>query len=455
MSKRLGNIIDPWSVLEKQGADALRWFFLTSGSPWADRRVFPEAIDDVVRRFLLTLWNVYSFFTTYAAIDGFDPAEGERGADVSERPPLDRWILSQLAATVSEARRGLDAFDATGAGRRIERFVDDLSNWYVRRARRRFWDPARGGASTDKRAAYATLFECLVTLSKLLAPFTPFVADELWRGLAAGYDGAPESVHLADYPEPNPALIDERLDAAMDAARTIVSLGRTIRTDAKVRTRQPLSHAVVHFAGDREALEELLELVASELNVKDVVFAGSAEELGRWRAKPNFRVLGPRLGNRVKAVASALAADDGTTAGALARGEMVSVEVDGGPVELSPHEVDLVQETLEGWGVGAEGSITVALELAISPELRREGLAREIIRVVQDARKAAGLAVSDRIALGLDAAGELADAIGVHHEEIASETLAVEVRAGPLDAGDHREDATIDGDRLAVFIAQR
>jgi len=455
MSKRLGNIIDPWSVLEKQGADALRWFFLTSGSPWADRRVFPEAIDDVVRRFLLTLWNVYSFFTTYAAIDGFDPAEGERGADVSERPPLDRWILSQLAATVSEARRGLDAFDATGAGRRIERFVDDLSNWYVRRARRRFWDPARGGASTDKRAAYATLFECLVTLSKLLAPFTPFVADELWRGLAAGFDGAPESVHLADYPDPDPSLIDERLDTAMDAARTIVSLGRTIRTDARVRTRQPLSHAVVHFAGDRESLEELLELVASELNVKDVVFAGSAEELGRWRAKPNFRVLGPRLGDRVKAVASALAQDDGTTAGALARGETVSVNVDGGAIELSPAEVDLVQETLEGWGVGAEGSITVALELAISAELRREGLAREIIRVVQDARKAAGLAVSDRIALGLDAAGEAADAIGVHHEEIASETLAVELHPGPLDAGDHRGEATIDGNRLTVFIAKR
>jgi len=333
--------------------------------------------------------------------------------------------------------------------------VDDLSNWYVRRARRRFWDPARSGASTDKRAAYATLFECLVTLSKLLAPFTPFVADELWRGLAAGYEGAPESVHLADYPEPNADAVDERLNSAMDAARTIVSLGRTIRTDAKVRTRQPLSHAVVHFAGDREALEELLELVASELNVKDVVFAGSAEELGRWRAKPNFRVLGPRLGDRVKSVAAALSRDDGALAGALARGQTVGVPLDDGPFELSPDDVDLVQETLEGWGVGAEGSITVALELSVSPELRREGLAREVIRVVQDARKAAGLAVSDRIALGLDAAGDLGDAIGAHHTEIAGETLAVELHAGPLDTWDHREDVTVDGAPLVVSIAKR
>jgi isoleucyl-tRNA synthetase len=453
MSKRLGNIIDPWTVLEKQGADALRWFFLTSGSPWADRRVFPEAIDDVVRRFLLTLWNVHSFFTTYAAIDGFDPSEGTPPA--ADRPPLDRWILSQLAATVTEARRGLDAYDATGAGRRIERFVDDLSNWYVRRARRRFWDPARGGASTDKRAAHATLYECLVALSKLLAPFTPFVAEELWRGLASGRDGAPDSVHLADYPAPNADAIDERLDAAMAAARTIVSLGRTIRTDAKVRTRQPLSHAVLHFAGDREALEELLDLVASELNVKEVVFAGSAEELGRWRAKPNFPVLGPKLGDRVKSVAKELDADDGTLAGALARGATVSVDVEGDPVELSPDDVDLVQETLEGWGVAAEGSVTVALELSVSPELRREGLAREITRVVQEARKAAGLEVSDRIALGLEADGDLADAIGVHRDEIAAETLSVELLAGPLERADHREEASIEGVALTVFLAKR
>jgi len=366
-------------------------------------------------------------------------------------------VLSQLASTVAEARRGLDAYDATGAGRRIERFVHDLSNWYVRRARRRFWDPARGSeGSVDKRAAYATLHECLVKVATLLAPFTPFIAEELWRGLAAGHDGEPESVHLVDYPTETPDRIDARLDAAMEAARTIVSLGRTIRTEAKVRTRQPLSHAVVHFAGDRAALEELLDVVASELNVKEVVFAGSAEELGRWRAKPSFRVLGPRLGQGVKQVAAALGADDGSLAGALARGDTVRVSIrDGDSVELGPDDVELAQETLEGWGVAAEGSVTVALELAVSPELRLEGLAREVVRVVQDARKAAGLEVADRIALGLEAAGTLADAIEAHRDLVAGETLAVELGGSDVPGALHREDAMIDGMRLSVSIAKR
>jgi isoleucyl-tRNA synthetase len=454
MSKRLGNIIDPWTVLERQGADALRWFFLTSGSPWADRRIFPEAIDEVVRRFLLTLWNVHSFFTTYAAIDGFDPSDGA-GADRSERPPLDRWILSQLAATIAEARRGLDAYDATGAGRRIERFVDDLSNWYVRRARRRFWDPARGGASDDKRAAYATLYGCLVTVAKLLAPFTPFVAEELWRGLSAGHEGEPESVHLADYPAPDPHAIDRRLDAAMEAIRDLAAIGRQVRLDNRIRTRQPLASAVVHYAGDEAALVPLLSLLEAELNVKQIQLSESSGSVIQWRARPNFRSLGPKLGPRVKDVAAALARDDGEAAARLAAGEKVTLSLDDGAVELSPDDVDLSQQPRAGWGAVSRGHVTLALDLEISPALRREGLAREVMRVVQDARKNAGLDVSDRIVLGLDATDELADAIETHREEIAGETLAVDVQTAPPAGATHREDAVIDGMRLTVSIAKR
>lgn len=449
MSTRLGNVLDPWKVLDRQGADALRWFLFTGGSPWSPRRVYVEALDEAVRQFLLTLWNVYSFFITYANANGFDPAEG--GTPVGERPLLDRWILSQLARTVAEARRGLESYEATGAGRRIARFVDDLSNWYVRRARHRFWDPT-GQAADGSHAAEHTLYECLVTVSRLLAPFTPFIAEALWRNLAAGSGDAPESVHLTDYPEPDAAAIDDALDAAMHAARDIVSLGRTVRTETKMKVRQPLSEAVVHCPGDHEALEPLLDLVAEELNVKRVVFAESVGQLAGWRAKPNFKALGPRLGSRVKDVAAALAADDGSLASALARGQSISVATGSGDVSLSSADVDLAQEGRTGWGVAAEGGLTVALDLELTSDLRAEGLARELVRLVQDARKAAGLEVTDRIELGIEASGDVAAALAAHREFVAAETLARAVRDRAVNDPLIRHDGSMNGTSVTVTL---
>jgi isoleucyl-tRNA synthetase len=451
MSKSVGNVIDPWTVLDRHGADALRWFLIAGGSPWADRRVSMDALDEVVRQFLLTLWNVYAFFVTYANADGFDPAEAP-DVPVSERPPLDRWILSQLAQTVKTARDGLEAYDATGAGRRIARFVDDLSNWYVRRARRRFWGAERGAGATDKVAASLTLHHCLVTVAKLLAPFTPFVTEELWQNLAAGRDGAPESVHLADYPVPDQAAVDADLDERMQAVRDVVSLGRTIRTDARVRVRQPLARAVVHYPGDRDRLAPLLDLVVDELNVKAVEFAESAEELGRWRAKPDYRVLGPRLGAKVKDVAVALAKDDGSTATALARGERVTMDLPGGPVELGPDDVDLTQETREGWGVGAESGLTVALDLEVTPDLRMEGLAREMVRLVQDARKAAGLDVTDRIELGVEGGEDVDRALRTHGQYVAGETLSVRLETAPLHGPHLDTTQSLDGRSVRITL---
>ena len=450
MSKSIGNTLDPWRVLDRQGADALRWFMLTSGSPWAPRRIGMEILDEVVRQFLLTLWNVYAFFVTYANASGFDPADGPE-MPVADRPVLDRWISSQLARTAREARDGLDAYDATGAGRRIAGFVDDLSNWYVRRSRRRFWDPD-GSGGLDTRAAFLTLHECLVTLARLLAPFTPFITEELWRNLSAGRAGSPPSVHLSDYPLADGALVDPALDAAMHGVRQIVSLGRTIRTETKVRIRQPLLEAVVHYPGDHEALLPLLGLVADELNVKRVEFAESAERFGRWRAKPNFKTLGPRLGRRVKDVAAALADDDGAIASRLAHGETISIAVPEGEIALEPADVDLVQDTVEGWGVAGDGSLTVALELELTPDLRREGLAREVVRLVQDARKTAGLDVSDRIVLGLQADGDLAEALRAHADEIAAETLATELYHADLAEATLRHETEIDGSGLTVAL---
>jgi isoleucyl-tRNA synthetase len=454
MSKSLGNVIDPFSLLDAYGADAVRWFMLAGGSPWAARRASGEAISDVVRQFLLTLWNVYAFFVTYANADGFDPDASEPVA-VADRPPLDRWLLSRLHRLCAEARRRMDAFDATGAARELAAFVDDLSNWYVRRARRRFWSTERAGAGSfaDKAAAHQTLHEALVTVARLLAPFIPFVTEEIWRNLAAGRDGRPDSVHLTDYPAGDPSLVDGALEDAMAAARTIVTLGRTVRSDTKVKVRQPLSRAVVHFAGDHDALRPLLPLVVDELNVKSVEFAESAEQLAGWRARPNFRALGPRLGPRVKSLAAVLAADDGSVAARLAAGETASIDVDGESVELAPADVELSQDVREGWGVAAEGGMTVALDLELDDTLRREGLARELVRVIQDARKAAGLDVSDRIELWVDGPDDVRAALEDHRDVVATETLATSVSTGSVDEPHaHTAEASIEGGRVEVAL---
>jgi isoleucyl-tRNA synthetase len=384
---------------------------------------------------------------TYANADDIDPDLIEIAA--GDRPLLDRWILSRLAATSEAARRGLDAYDATSAAREIARFVDDLSNWYLRLARRRFRGPG-GAPAADAPAAHRTLHECLTALSRLMAPFTPFITDAIWRNLSS--DGAPESVHLASYPEADATARDEVLENAMRIARDAVSLGRTVRTGAKVRVRQPLARAAIHVPGDPAALDPLVDLVAEELNVKEVTFAEAMHRLSRWSAKPNFRALGPRLGPRVKEVARVLASDDGGLATALAAGESVSVETSEGAVELSPEEVDLSQETSGGWGVAAEGGLTVALDLDVTPELAREGMARELVRLVQDARKAAGLRVSDRIALGVEADGEVAEALREHSEWIGGETLAVSVTEGKLEGDAHHESGAIEGTSVGIYL---
>jgi isoleucyl-tRNA synthetase len=448
MSKSLGNVIDPIDVMERHGADPLRWVLLTAGSPWTSRRLGDTVLEEAIRRFFLTWWNVYAFFVLYANADGFDPDRGD-APPVSRRPILDRWITSRLAGTVREARDAMDDYDVTRAGRAIESFVDDLSNWYVRRSRRRFWNPGgRGGQ--DSLAAFHTLHECLVTVATALAPLTPFVTEEIWSNLAAGRNGRPDSVHLASYPEVHEAAIDPGLDEAMTLARQLVELGRRIRTETKTRTRQPLRGAVVHLPVANEALTELLDIVADELNVKAVRLAGSDEAFGRWVAKPDFKALGPRLGRRVQAVASALAADP-ELAARLAEGETVELRTDDGPpVSIGPGDVQLSREVRSGWGVVSEGGLTVALDLEVTPELRLEGIAREIVRLVQDARKESGLQVTDRIVVGLEASGDAARALERHRDYVAEETLADEVLAEAV--SDDRRESTLDGSRVAVSL---
>jgi len=438
MSKSLGNILDPWTLVDERGADALRWLLLTDGSPWTSRRVGDRPLAEVTRRFLLPIWNTYYFFTTYARLDGWTP---ERGAvPVAERGVLDRWVLAELAETVRAVDAALDSFDATGAGRRLAAFVDDLSNWYVRRSRSRFW---KTQDDVEGDAAFATLHECLVTVAALLAPFTPFLADVLYENLVRSVDvDAPDSVHLLRFPTPDPAAADDELRVAMVAARRVVELGRRSRNDAQVGNRQPLARAVVTLpAHDRPGWGAVADVVAEELNVKSIEIA-DASTLVTLRLKPNFRALGPDFGKRTPVVAAAIAAADAdTVATSLASEGSAVIEVDGAPVRITAAQVDVHEEPAVGWQVATEGPYGVALDLAIDRPLRLEGIARELVRTVNDLRKRLGFDVSDRVVLTMDAAGDIAAALDAHGDEVAREVLAVELRRTGVDGGpDDRSD---------------
>ena len=452
MSKSLGNVLDPWSVLDAQGADALRWYLFTSGSPWANRRLGPGVIEEFLRRYLLTLWNTYSFFVTYANLDGFDPAAPR--VPVAERPELDRWILAELHDTVAEVTEALEAYDALRGGRRLDALVDDLSNWYVRRSRRRFWR-SEGLEVADKAAAYATLWECLVTIAQLTAPYTPFIAEEIYTNLT-GTVGSGGSVHLTSWPVADGSAVDRGLMDRMRLARQLVALGRAARARAKVRTRQPLPRALaVVPPGERGGVAEMRRLVLEELNVKELELVDSLEELVHYTIKPNFRALGPRFGRRMPALAAAIAtltpAELRAIRDELAVGGPTRVVVDGEAVTLDATDLDVRAERREGYEVEHEGAYAVALDTEITPELRAEGLAREVVRAVQDARKEAGLEVSDRIGLWLAAGGELAAAIDAHEAWILAEVLGVgRLEAAP--GGGFRKAVDVEGETLEIGL---
>jgi len=458
MSKRLGNVVDPWTVLNKQGADALRWYLFTVSSPWFPRRFGPENVDEVLRKFILTLWNTYSFYTLYANIDEFDPAQ--HSAPIEERALMDRWILSELQLLVKRVTAELDTYDAFAAGRAIADFVDELSNWYVRRSRRRFW---KSEADVDKISAYLTLYECLVTLSKLLAPFTPFLAEEIYQNLVAERGSeAPESVHLVDWPEAKESLIDEDLSFRMGVARRVVNLGRAARNAAQIKTRQPVHKVVVACSQEEKAaLESLAAVVADELNVKTIEFVGSPGDLVTYAIKPNYRVLGPRFGKDMPKVAEAIAALPADEAGErLANGLAVAVNVEGAEYELGPEDLVVEVKQREGYQVEREGKLVVALSTALTPELVEEGLARELIHHVQNTRKAAAFQIEDRIHLRLAGPEQLRQMLQKHGDWVMRETLAVSMEvtqpgelAGSAGAsGFYREEVKVNGLPVTIEV---
>ena len=430
MSKHLGNVLEPIPLMEAHGADALRWFFAASGSPWGARRVGPDVLGEIVRKVLLTYWNTVSFLVLYANAGGWTAADLVSAPAVAERPLIDRWMLSELHAVVRDVTESLEAFDTAAAGRRLAAGIDDLSNWYVRRSRRRFWD---GPLSRDGAAAFATLHECVTVLTLLMAPITPFLTDYVW-GVLRSSDDAPESVHLAPWPAADPALIDPVLSAQMALTRRLVELGRSARSGASVRTRQPLSRALIGAPGFAALPPELARQIAAELNVGSLdVLGGDPGELVDYEVKPNFRVLGRRFGARTPAVAAAITATTGADiAAAVLAGATIAVPVAGEPdVPIGPDDVIVTQTPRAGWAVATEAGETVAIDTAVTPELRREGLAREVIRLIQDARKNDGLDVTDRIALRWSARDpDLAAALTEHAGLIAREVLAVGFQPG-------------------------
>jgi len=451
MSKSKGNTVEPWEVLDTYGADAFRWYFFTSKQPWDGYRFSAETIGEGVRLFLKQLWSTYYFYVLYAQTAAQQLA-GAPGAPAEAGPlsDLDRWALSRTAATAELVAERLEAYDATAAGRAIAELVDELSNWYVRRTRRRFWD--------GEAAAFATLRTCLLTVAKLLAPFCPFIADEIYDNL----DGELASVHLCDFPEADSiAPRDVQLEQAMGLARETVRLGLGARGKAKIKVRQPLAEAVV-VADDREreAIERLVDVVREELNVRAVRFVAAADELGSYEVKANYRTLGPLFGSEMPLAAEAIAAlDPAHVALSLRDGVQIGIAVGGREHTLSADDLLLSMRPPEGYSVEREGAHAVALDLAIDDGLLQEGRGREIVHAVQNARKSAGLQVEDRIELALTGDPALIAAAEANADYLSTETLAVQLyldEAAEAAAAEmeYTELTTVDGLELKISLSK-
>ncbi|MFD5893581.1 isoleucine--tRNA ligase [Streptomyces sp. NPDC060366] len=427
MSKHLGNILQPIPLMDKHGADAVRWFMAAGGSPWAARRVGDTTIQEVVRKTLLTYWNTVAFQALYARTSGWAPSAADPAP--AERPVLDRWLLSELHALVDQSTRAMEAYDTQRVGKLLSAFVDDLSNWYVRRSRRRFWQ--------GDKAALRTLHEVVETVTRLMAPLTPFITERVWQDMIVPVTpDAPESVHLSTWPEPDLSAIDPTLSRQMTLVRRLVELGRATRAESGVKTRQPLSRALVAASGFETLSPELRAQITEELNVSSLA---SLSEVGGslvdTTAKANFRALGKRFGKGVQAVAKAVADTDAAALSAALRDGTASVTVDGEPVSLAPDEVIITETPREGWSVASDSGATVALDLEITPELRLAGLARDAIRLIQEARKNSGLDVADRIAVRwTTTTDETRAALTTHTPLISDEVLALTFEPGAPDA---------------------
>ncbi len=429
MSKHIGNVVNPFKEIERNGADAVRFYMLTNTQPWDNLKYDPNGVDEIRRKFFGTLYNTYSFFALYANVDGFDPAAAQ--VPVAERPEIDRWILSSLNTLVKRVDEALSDFEPTRAGRYIDTFVnDDLSNWYVRLNRKRFWGKEM---STDKLSAYQTLYACLMTISKLLAPFSPFYSDQLYKDLG----GEKDSVHLDNFPVVDDSVIDSELEARMEMAQKITSMVLALRRKVNIKVRQPLQSIMIPAASAEQKLyiEAVKDLIMNEVNVKDLTFVEGSGVLVK-KVKCNFRTMGKKFGKLMKGIAAQMAELSQEDIEKLETSGSLELTVDGEKAVVDIADVEIISEDIPGWLVSNEGNLTVALEVELTDELRREGMARELINRIQNLRKDAGLEITDRISVVVEPNEETDAAIASFNEYICAQVLADEIKIAPNDGAE-------------------
>ena len=452
MSKSRGNTADPFAILERYGADTTRWYLVATSPPWRSTLFDEEGLGEVQRKFFGTILNTYAFFTLYANIDRFGGAEP--AIPLAERQEIDRWIISSLHSLVERYTSAMDAYDVTRASRAVSDFtIGELSNWYVRRNRRRFWKNEKGA---DKTAAYQTLAECLTVIAKLMAPFAPFLGEELYRNLNSVLKREEtDSVHLALMPAADRQSIDEALEARMETAQRIVSLARAIRNKSNMKVRQPLKRVIIPVSSEqeKEAIRKMETLILDEINVKRVEFVDDDSGIVKKSAKPNFKALGPKHGKGVQAVAAAIRNFGAREIRALEREGRMAVSVDGAQVVVAREDVEILHEDLQGWVVESDSELTVALDMELTEELLTEGFAREFVNRVQNARKDAGFEVTDRIRIHFTAGERLAKALRAMAQYVCHETLSEELSEGRLDGAEAAE-WDINGEPCAASIVR-
>lgn len=450
MSKRLGNAVDPFKAIETYGSDPLRWYMISNSSPWDNLKYDPAGVEETVRKFFGTLFNTYSFFALYANVDGFDNSQPQ--IPVEERPEIDRWILSVLNTLIREVDADLDDYEPTKAARAISEFVqDNLSNWYVRLNRKRFWGKVM---DADKLSAYQTLYTCLETVALLMAPVAPFFADRLYKDLTAVTRGTTESVHLALFPQAGAS--DTDLEERMRLAQQITSMVLALRRKVNIKVRQPLATLMVPVADERQAamLRTMADLILSEVNVKEMRIVTDEDGVMVKRVKPDFKKLGKKLGKQMKAAAAALAALSQADIARLTREGSITLDLDGGEATIEVADVDIVSEDIPGWEVATDGTVTVALDVTVTDELRREGIARDVVNRIQNLRKERGFNITDKIRLQFAPNPATDEALDTFADYISRQVLATELSVAPVDESD--SDAAvldIDGITLVARIS--
>ncbi len=440
MSKRLGNAVDPFEVIEKHGSDPLRWYMITNAQPWDNLKFDLEGIDEVKRKFFGTLYNTYSFFSLYANVDGFTYSEPE--VPVGQRQEIDQWIMSLLNSLIAEVEDAYNSYEPTRAGRAIQEFViENLSNWYVRLNRKRFW----GGAyDTDKIAAYQTLYTCLETVAMLAAPIAPFYCDQLFTDLNSAIKSEVESVHLSHFPKSNPEFIDKDLEERMEIAQRLSSMILGLRRKVSIKVRQPLSKMMVPVLNDKflRQLQAVESLILSEVNVKEIEYLDDSSGILVKKIKPNFKTLGPRFGKNMKEVSAAVTSMSQSDISSLERNGTFTINIANQPYEIGMDDVEILSEDIPGWLVANEDRFTIALDVTLTDELKQEGIARELVNRIQNLRKDAGFEVTDKINISILNHKDLVQAIEAHKDYIASQTLALSINlvdAMPCGSGSNVE----------------